>query len=140
MREKVGDPGLSTADLLKRVLKKALGKPMQKPAPKKSAFTSHSEVKAVRREHIPQGTRRELKTRAQNQCTYISAFNGRRCTQKHGLQIEHIIPWAKGGSSQPQNLTLLCPNHNHLRAIEEFGEERIARHLIPAAEAETASR
>ena len=127
MREKVGDPGLSTADLLKRVLKKALGKPMQKPAQQKT--NSHGEVKAGRREYILQHLRRELRIKTENQCAYISPITGRRCTQKHGLQIEHKVPWAKGGTSMPQNLTLLCPNHNRLRAIEEFGAQKLVKYL-----------
>jgi hypothetical protein len=38
------------------------------------------------------------------------------------LQIDHVVPFAHGGSStQSQNLRLLCPQHNRLAADNIFG-------------------
>ena len=48
-----------------------------------------------------------------------------QCTQRKGLELEHKHPFAKGGSSDPKNLTVLCKGHNSLRAIEEYGVQKM---------------
>ena len=50
-------------------------------------------------------------------CSFVGA-NGRRCSATHGLHIDHIKPYALGGSHSPENLRLMCPAHN--------------RHIAPA--------
>ncbi len=54
-------------------------------------------------------------------CTFIDSISGRACSSCYGLQIDHIIPFAKGGSSEPGNLRLLCRAHNVLSARRSFG-------------------
>jgi hypothetical protein len=78
-------------------------------------------IPRAHRPHIPASTIRKLKAEAGSQCTYRSALNGKRCQERHGLQIEHCNPYAMGGGDEIENLTLLCPTHNRLRAIEQFG-------------------
>ncbi len=67
--------------------------------------------------------------RAGEQCTYFSEITGKRCTEKHFLQVEHIIPVAMGGSSEQENLTVLCACHNRLSAIDSFGLEKMRAYL-----------
>ena len=67
--------------------------------------------------------------RAGEQCTYFSEITGKRCTEKHFLQVEHIIPVAMGGSSEQENLTVLCACHNRLSAIDSFGMEKMRPYL-----------
>lgn len=140
MKEKLGNPGISTQELLKKTLKKALGiKASRAESPAKtqmlprSSITSPGEVKLaqpnLRREHIPASIRRGVAARARHQCTYVSPLAAKRCTQTHALQIEHLIPFAKGGTSHLENLTLLCPAHNRLRAVESYGDGKMARYL-----------
>lgn len=63
------------------------------------------------------------------QCTYVSS-DGKRCTSKTFLEIDHARPWARGGSSSdPTNLGLLCKCHNLLAARQVFGEGKISSHL-----------
>lgn len=71
---------------------------------------------------------RVLWERAQSQCEYIDKQTGRRCECKFGLQREHKIPLAKGGTNELANMELLCATHNQLRAREEFGDEIINRY------------
>ncbi len=67
--------------------------------------------------------------RADEQCTYFSELTGKRCTEKHFLQVEHIVPVAMGGSSEQENLTVLCACHNRLSAIDSFGMEKMRPYL-----------
>ena len=67
--------------------------------------------------------------RAGVQCTYFSEITGKRCTEKHFLQVEHIVPVAMGGSSEQENLTVLCACHNRLSAIDSFGMEKMRSYL-----------
>jgi 5-methylcytosine-specific restriction endonuclease McrA len=68
-----------------------------------------------RREHISQNIKVQLMSRAQEQCEYRAA-DGKRCESKHFLEIDHIVPLAKGGSSEFQNLRIYCRAHNQLSA------------------------
>ena len=60
--------------------------------------------------------------RAGYQCEYTGP-EGVRCTARVGLEIDHIKPHGKGGSSGEENLRVLCRGHNLLLAEREFGEE-----------------
>ncbi len=78
-----------------------------------------------KRPYISVVLERDLLKKANYQCTYISPINGRRCNQRKGLELEHMQPFAKGGSSEPENLTVLCKGHNNFRAIEEYGVQKM---------------
>jgi hypothetical protein len=69
---------------------------------------------------IPAALRRVVWKRDQGRCSYISP-DGRRCTSKHALEIDHKIPIAFGGQSTPDNLQLLCRAHNQYKAIRQLG-------------------
>jgi 5-methylcytosine-specific restriction endonuclease McrA len=45
-----------------------------------------------------------------------------RCSSRYQLEIDHIVPHAKGGSDLFENLRLCCRAHNLKHAIEDFGE------------------
>jgi 5-methylcytosine-specific restriction endonuclease McrA len=74
----------------------------------------------MRREHVPNSTRREVVARDGLRCTFVSE-DGRRCTASSFLQIHHERPWAKGGESTVNNLRLLCATHNRFLAEQDFG-------------------
>ncbi|MEW6056062.1 MAG: HNH endonuclease [Bdellovibrionota bacterium] len=78
-----------------------------------------------RRIFISVHTKRALLEKAGYRCTFVSSLTGMRCLSTRMLQIEHKIPLAKGGSNEPENLTILCASHNLFRAVEEFGEQKV---------------
>ncbi|MEM1415527.1 MAG: HNH endonuclease signature motif containing protein [Myxococcota bacterium] len=53
-------------------------------------------------------------------CTYV-ALGGRRCAETAYLELDHVVPWAKGGPSTVANLRLRCRTHNQLAADRSFG-------------------
>ena len=76
--------------------------------------------------HIPAPLARKVKERDGYQCTYNK--NGVRCNQTAHLQIDHIRPWAMGGSSQDKNnLRLLCRAHNLYLAKVNFPNIKFQR-------------
>ena len=56
------------------------------------------------------------------QCEYRS-LAGKRCTARTNLQIDHIVPFAKGGGHEADNFQVLCQGHNLRKAEKDFGEE-----------------
>ncbi|MBI1862179.1 MAG: HNH endonuclease [Deltaproteobacteria bacterium] len=65
-------------------------------------------------------TAKEVKDRDGYQCSYVGP-NGVRCNQTAHLQIDHIRPYALGGSSRDlENLRLLCRAHNLAKACLDF--------------------
>jgi hypothetical protein len=68
-----------------------------------------------RSRYIPARIRREVWKRDKGQCTYTNP-DGRRCTARSRLQYHHLIPFAEGGPSTIENLTLRCRTHNEYDA------------------------
>jgi hypothetical protein len=68
---------------------------------------------------------RALWERAQSRCEFIDEKTGRRCDCRFGLQREHVIPLALGGTNELSNMQLLCATHNQLRARKVFGDKKI---------------
>ncbi|MBE7482829.1 MAG: HNH endonuclease [Polyangiaceae bacterium] len=81
--------------------------------------------------HVPVDVQRAVRERDGNQCTFTDA-EGRRCSAKRFLTIEHIDPFAKGGPTTVDNCCLLCRPHNAHRARQVFGEEHIQNRISEA--------
>jgi 5-methylcytosine-specific restriction enzyme A len=85
--------------------------PARKPANSlSSSRTSGSEN--VRRP-IPRSIQREVYRKYEGRCEC--------CHSKWHLEVDHIIPVARGGSDELTNLRLLCPSCNRRAAIETLG-------------------
>ncbi len=72
--------------------------------------------------YIPSSVRERRLECAGYQCEYTGP-DGVRCTARVGLEIDHIRPHGKGGSSGEENLRVFCRGHNLLSAAREYGEE-----------------
>ncbi len=70
--------------------------------------------------HIPAAVRDAVFARDKGRCTYVGS-TGKRCDATHNLEIDHVIPFARGGSSAIGNLRLLCERHNKLEAERTYG-------------------
>jgi hypothetical protein len=55
-------------------------------------------------------------------CTFVGR-DGRRCTARAFLQLDHVQPYACGGSNDAENVRVLCGAHNRLLAADMFGPE-----------------
>ena len=70
--------------------------------------------------HVPAGARRAVRARDGDHCTYVSD-DGVRCEERRALELDHIVPVARGGESSVANLRLRCRAHNQLEAEKLFG-------------------
>jgi len=57
---------------------------------------------------VPRRIRRALNRRDHNRCQFLG------CSATRGLHAHHIVHWANGGSTELQNLVLVCNFHHHL--------------------------
>jgi 5-methylcytosine-specific restriction endonuclease McrA len=71
--------------------------------------------------YIKAQVKREVFQKCANQCSHIDPVTNVRCQNKRFLEIDHIIPKALGGTSDLDNLRLLCRAHNQHHAIRYFG-------------------
>lgn len=111
---------------LEELFLELLGRLEKAPKPRRAKPSSGSDAEvAARSRHVPVGVRRAVFERDGRCCTYV-ARDGTRCGSTHDLEIDHVRPWARGGTHAPTNLRVLCATHNRRRAEREFGP-RITR-------------
>jgi hypothetical protein len=76
--------------------------------------------------HIPATVRDAVFARDKGRCTYVGS-TGKRCDATRHLQIDHVVPYARGGTNALGNLRLLCERHNKLEAERLLGERTLRR-------------
>jgi hypothetical protein len=69
---------------------------------------------------IPAAVRRAVWARDGGRCCW-PLDGGGTCGSTHRLELDHVVPWAKGGDDSIANLRLACSRHNALGARREFG-------------------
>jgi hypothetical protein len=74
--------------------------------------------------HIPAAVRRAVRARDAERCRFVDE-QGRRCSERHGLEFHHRRPYAMGGDHSPGNISLLCPAHNRYVAELDYGQSAI---------------
>jgi 5-methylcytosine-specific restriction endonuclease McrA len=75
--------------------------------------------------HIPVDVARVVFERDEGQCTFRDG-QGRRCSARKFVTLEHRHPYSLGGAATVENLCLLCRAHNVDAARKVFGESFIA--------------
>jgi 5-methylcytosine-specific restriction endonuclease McrA len=101
------------------------------PAETLNSVSMRSKTTASR--FIPTAIRREVYHRDQGRCQYRDPQSGRICHSQYKLQLDHTHPFALGGAHTTQNLQLLCAAHNRTRALQTYGEKKMARYLRTAS-------
>jgi hypothetical protein len=79
------------------------------------------------REAIPAAVKRAVWQRDDGRCTW-PLDGGGRCGSTHRLELDHVVPRAKGGEPTLDNLRLLCGRHNQLAAQQSFGARCAGRY------------
>jgi len=78
------------------------------------------QLKPKNSRYIPRRIKYQIWQKAHGQCQYPG------CTETHGLQIDHIKPYAHGGLNDPPNLQLLCGSHNRFKSVGKPESTRLA--------------
>jgi hypothetical protein len=101
--------------LLERDAKKKgqVERPLSRPRPSNPA-------------HVPAYVRREVWRRDGGRCCWPLESGG-ICGSRHRLELDHVIPRARGGPSTADNVRLLCQTHNLLAASRVLGDELMDR-------------
>jgi hypothetical protein len=91
--------------------------------------------------HAPAAVSREVFLRDEGRCQWKTADGG-ICGSTHRVQLDHVVPVARGGKSTVANLRILCGFHNDLAAREAYGDywmdqftRRTTRPTSPTAQA-----
>jgi hypothetical protein len=121
-----GDPGAiferAIALLLERVEKEKLGaaaKPRTPPAIRPGTDSQASSGRLASR-HTASHIKRSAWRHDGGQCAFVSK-DGRRCTERAFLEFHHIRPYALGGPTTVENISLRCRRHNQYEAERVFG-------------------
>jgi hypothetical protein len=77
-----------------------------------------------RKRHCPAAVARAVFLRDEQRCSYVSP-DGRRCSARRCLELDHVKPWAVGGESTIENLRLRCRAHNQRYARQYYGKPRV---------------
>ncbi|HKO94647.1 MAG TPA: HNH endonuclease signature motif containing protein [Polyangiaceae bacterium] len=73
---------------------------------------------------VGNATRRAVSSRDGLCCSWADA-NGKRCASRAWLEFDHRVPRGKGGSSEVENVRLLCRAHNQLSAELHYGRAQV---------------
>jgi hypothetical protein len=74
-----------------------------------------------KRGHVPARVRAAVWKRDQGRCQWKLA-SGATCGSTCRVELDHIVPEARGGPSTEDNLRCLCERHNKEAARQAFGE------------------
>lgn len=87
-----------------------------------------STARTTRPGYVTNAARREAFERDGEQCTFVDA-EGRRCTARGFLELDHIEPRARGGGDDATNLRVRCRAHNGWEAERAFGRQHVERQI-----------
>jgi 5-methylcytosine-specific restriction endonuclease McrA len=73
--------------------------------------------------YIPKALKKSVFERAAGQCEYT--HEGRRCSCRNFLQVDHIVPLGQGGSTSEENIRVLCHAHNQWAAMQSYGRKKM---------------
>ena len=84
--------------------------------------------RATRPGYVTKAVRREAFERDGEQCSFVDR-EGRRCSSRAFLELDHAHPRALGGSGETKNIRVLCRAHNRRMAERAFGREHVDRKI-----------
>jgi hypothetical protein len=73
---------------------------------------------------VPRAVRRAVVARDGERCTFVSE-DGRRCDETGFLELDHVVPVARGGQATVDGIRVLCRSHNAFEARRVLGENAV---------------
>ncbi len=90
-----------------------MSKPRREPPPAKP-------------DHVPAHVKRAVWKRDGGRCQW-PVDGGGVCGSNHKVELDHVIPRARGGPPTIENTRLLCRVHNEYAASQVYGDEWMDR-------------
>ena len=81
--------------------------------------------KSANRRYVPRAVRRQVVARDGERCAFV-AEDGRRCEETGFLEIDHLVPVARGGEGTVDGARILCRAHNQYEAERILGRDAVA--------------
>jgi 5-methylcytosine-specific restriction endonuclease McrA len=83
--------------------------------------------------YVPAQVCRAVWKRDGGQCTFVGR-DGHRCGERWKVELDHIVPVARGGRATMESMRLRCHAHNQYEAERVFGREFMRRKREQARE------
>jgi 5-methylcytosine-specific restriction endonuclease McrA len=114
--------------LLERAAKRKglVKKPRKSPAAPRQARTER-DGSARDGRYVPAHIRRAVWQRDGGRCQFPLEGGG-ICGSTYRVQLDHVVPWARGGSSTIDNLRCACDVHNRQAARQAYGDAVMDRY------------
>ena len=113
-----GDLGLVIDKALDVLLEKVEARKFGKVKKPRAAARSRS------RRYVPAAVRREVVARDGERCSFVGE-DGRRCDETGFLELDHVVPVARGGEPTVEGVRVLCKAHNLYEAERVMGREAV---------------
>ncbi|MCB0349627.1 MAG: HNH endonuclease [Bdellovibrionales bacterium] len=81
------------------------------------------------RPYISTHLKAEVWRKCEAKCSFKAKGDSKPCGSRYRLEVDHIVPVAKGGKTEIENLRLLCQTHNLYEAKRLFGLEHMSKHV-----------
>ncbi len=78
------------------------------------------------RRYVPREARRKAVARDGARCSFV-ADDGRRCEETGFLELDHVVPVARGGDARVDGVRVLCRSHNQYEAERILGRAAVER-------------
>jgi len=82
----------------------------------------------MRKSHISVKLRKMIAERARGCCEYCLS---QAYFSIQSFSVEHIIPYIKGGKTEPDNLALSCQGCNNHKHVKTEGTDTISSRIVP---------
>jgi hypothetical protein len=112
-------PGASAGEVIEAALDLLLA---QQAARRGEVKKPRKNPRPTRSDRVPAAVKRAVWERDQGKCQWPMEGGG-VCGSTVRLEIDHIVPLARGGLSTVENCRLGCRFHNDLGARQDFGDE-----------------
>jgi hypothetical protein len=89
---------------------------------RKGAESTPADADERNSRYVPAAVRREVWQRDEGRCQWELAGGG-ICGSTHQCELDHVVPFARGGKATVDGLRVLCRTHNDLAARQAFGDE-----------------
>ena len=103
--------------LLKDLNKKRTSKDVAKRKSTATTSTNTATTTSTNKRYISAQVRRAVFERDNSECQYVYE-DGTKCCSNWQLEVDHIQPFALGGTNEVYNLRVVCRNHNQILAYE----------------------